>query len=156
MKKILALLLAFCLLFLLTACPEPEPDIPTATTKTPMRDIKLYLPNADADGLRTVTTQTDGTAEHIVQLLVEYGALPEDAMALWIQIHDGILLNMNAAFAEALDQLGTTGEFLMLGSLVNTMLRFFDLDSIIITAEGETLETGHNVYDEPMEYFSFD
>jgi|GEM_PF-2913641 len=129
-----------------------EPDETTTTMQTDTQEIQLYLPNEDASGFRNITVQTSGTAWHIVQLLVEHGALPQGSQALRF---DGGVLDMNTAFAQTLSQMGSAGEFMMLGSLVNTILGFFELESITITVEDETLETGHEIYDYPLTYFTF-
>ena len=44
----------------------------------------------------------------------------------------------------------TSGEYVILGSVVNTFLTAYDADAIIITVDGEVLETGHSVYDQPL------
>ena len=166
MKKIIALVLALGLTIGLAACGgngTREPDDTTtaiATTVEPdggETDIVLYLPNEAGTGLVTVTTQI-GVAipdemERVVELLIEHSALPIGVAALGMD--DGTL-DMNEAFAQALNELGSTGELLMLASLVNTFLQHFGWESILITVEGQTLETGHNVYDEPLTYFLFD
>ena len=61
----------------------------------------------------------------------------------------------NAAFLNGLRQYGTSGESLTMGSLVNTFLRFYDLSSIRVTAAGKTIETGHNIYNRPLTFFTF-
>ena len=43
---------------------------------------------------------------------------------------------------------------MLLGSVVNTFLAAFGADSILITADGKALQTGHNVYNEPLTVFS--
>ena len=57
---------------------------------------------------------------------------------------------MNAAFGAGMMSTGTTGEMLYLGALVNTVLDHADAESVLLTVEGEPLETGHNIYDEPI------
>ena len=41
-------------------------------------------------------------------------------------------------------------------SLVDTFLVFYDCDQLVLTVEGQTLETGHQVYDQPIEMYLFD
>jgi len=35
----------------------------------------------------------------------------------------------------------------MMGSLTNTVLDAYDADSLVLTVDGEVLETGHSIYD---------
>jgi hypothetical protein len=151
MKKAIVLILALGLALTVAACGCISPQI---------QEVQLYLPHTGEDvtdvAFTRLTANTTGTAEHIIELLAAHGALPEgSAMLSFETSRRTAQLDMNAAFSDGLNQMGTTGEILILGSLVNTMLGFFGLNSISITIEGETLETGHEIYDYPLEYFRF-
>ena len=53
-----------------------------------------------------------------------------------------------------LPTMGTAGERMMVGSVVNTFLTAFDkVDKVSILVSGQIFESGHVVYDEPMEFF---
>ena len=43
--------------------------------------------------------------------------------------------------------LGTTGEYFLVGGIVNTLLDAFDGTDVTLTVNGAALETGHDVYD---------
>ena len=55
-------------------------------------------------------------------------------------------LDLNQAFGTALGSMGTAGEYMTLGSVVNTFLDAFECEKIQITVEGATLATGHTDY----------
>jgi hypothetical protein len=40
-----------------------------------------------------------------------------------------------------------------MGGLTNTFLRAYDAQEILITVNGQTLETGHAIYDKPLNFF---
>jgi hypothetical protein len=42
---------------------------------------------------------------------------------------------------------------MVLGSLVNTYLSAYQAETVLITVEGQILESGHVIYDFPMGYF---
>lgn len=183
MRKTLGFLLAAMLLFSLTACASngtssSSTDATTDTSATQTQDtsasstadttnttgsnsepqqyqITLYLPNSDASGFTKQDAQTDGTVASIVSLLADAGAIPEGSEVLDSNIDaTGVsTINMNAVFGQAVKSSGTTGEYLMLGSLVNTILTYYDLEDITLTVEGSTLETGHATYDTPLQFF---
>ncbi|MCL1791503.1 MAG: GerMN domain-containing protein [Peptococcaceae bacterium] len=130
--------------------PEGQDDPIIDATQT----VTLFLPNSDADGFDTKDVLTDGTAEDIVALLVAEGSLPQASVLLsFHQFGKNGVVDMSAPYGQALKQTGTTGEYLLLGSLVNTLLKFYQLDTVTLTIEGEVLETGHNIYDTPLGFY---
>ncbi|MCL1853488.1 MAG: GerMN domain-containing protein [Peptococcaceae bacterium] len=158
MKRIAAaIILAALILLSLTACNgDTAPDNPdnpgTRTTSTV--PVVLYLPNNNADGFVTKTEMIDGTAESIVALLVTEQSLPAGSTLLSFTISGkNGAADMNTVYGQALSQTGTTGEYLLLGSLVNTLLKFYQLDAVTLTIEGQVLETGHNIYDSPLGFY---
>ena len=52
-----------------------------------------------------------------------------------------------------LNTMGTSGEYVVMGSVVNTYLTAFGLDRITITVEGNVPETGHSIYDQPLRMY---
>jgi len=154
MKKLLILALAFVMLLGLFACGKQEPQFETVT---------FYLPDdaaIDAGGYGFITKDIDVhmpnleslQAMSLIGYLVYEGALPEGCDALSFYLSTSTL-DMNAAFAEALSRTGTLGEALLMGCLVNTILTYFELDSITVTAEGQVLQTGHETYDYPLTFY---
>ena len=155
MKTFVVLALVIALALGIFACGKQEPEETTRVT--------LYLPDHDAietGGYGFVKKTMELHMAKLVSLqamelvshLVYDGALPEgcDALHFYVSTSE---LDMNAAFAEALSRTGTLGETLLMGCLVNTMLEFFALDSITITAEGQVLQTGHEIYDYPLTFY---
>ena len=166
MKK-MTFLLIFCLL--LAGCAPSRPAPATAarseTTAPAQMSVTLYLPNDNADGFvtREVTLpreapgditeqliQMDALAEDILEQLVQAGALPEGVRVLSM---DNGVLDLNSAFLSFLNTMGTSGEYVVMGSVVNTYLTAFGLDRITITVEGNVPETGHSIYDEPLRMY---
>jgi len=109
------------------------------------------------------------TAEHLVATLYPIGDFSEYSVlgALRTAGHfDGgvellsfsqegshLTLDFNAAFAERVRSTGTAGEYIIMGSLVNTYLDAFSAATVTVTVEGQSWESGHVVYDAPMERF---
>ena len=171
MKK-LVFLMIFCLLLAGCAPSRPvEQAAPTTatqeeTTSAPAQmSITLYLPNDNADGFvtRDVTLpreapgdvteqliQMNSLAEDIMEQLVQAGALPEGVRVLSME---GGVLDLNSEFLTFLNTMGTSGEYVVMGSVVNTYLTAFGLDRITITVEGKVPETGHSIYDEPLRMY---
>ena len=55
-------------------------------------------------------------------------------------------LDLNQAFADFLQSLGSTGEYMVVGSVCNTFLDAYQCNQIQITVAGNALETGHTEY----------
>lgn len=55
--------------------------------------------------------------------------------------------DLNDAFAAQVRSLGTTGEYFLVGGIVNTLLDAFDGTDVTLTVNGAPLESGHAVYD---------
>jgi len=158
MKKAFAIALACALLLGLAACDwfggnttqaqtTTQAEITTEPEPTAqLLPVTLHLPNENADGFITRQAETDGSIEGIVALLVAEGGLPAGCAPRSFSAQDASL-DMNEAFLRAVSTTGTTGEYLLFGSLVNTVLGFFGLEVLYITAQGQVIETGHSTYD---------
>lgn len=98
------------------------------------------------------------TPQNLTALLIEQGILQEgtQALSLDVQNQDGkkmLQVDFNEAFRETLMNLGTSGERIFLGSVINTFLEAYRAEGILITVEGATLESGHNVYDRYQNFY---
>ena len=95
-------------------------------------------------------------AQAIVAQLIAHDALPKDSEVLAISKDgDALSLDMNEAFLAGLRASGSTGEFLYMGSLVNTFLDNFNCTTVRVTVEGQPFSTGHTEYDKPLQAFTF-
>ena len=74
----------------------------------------------------------------------------DDATVSYTPCDSQILLDVFQAFGDAAASTGTAGETMLLGSLVNTMLTYYNAETLTLTVDGAVLETGHNVYDTPF------
>lgn len=169
MKKILTVLLC-CLV--LSACAEDpaETTLPAVTTapntvqteyqeETTSEDTQLplniFVPNENVDGFSTIPTVIDQLdADLILDTLIEHSVLNEGIELNSIELV-GSQLNMdfNQAFLDQLLNYGSSGEKMMIGSVVNTFLSVYDAKTVYITVNGEIMESGHVIYDFPMEFF---
>jgi calcineurin-like phosphoesterase len=62
-------------------------------------------------------------------------------------------LDMNQAFYTQLTSMGTTGEKMLVGSLVNTFLSAYGTETVMLTVDRQIIDSGHIVYGEPLGYF---
>lgn len=67
-----------------------------------------------------------------------------------------LALDFSKEFQDQLYQQGTAGEFIMMGSVVDTFLKAYEADSMTITVNGNTLESGHCIYEGDMKFYEPD
>ena len=160
MKKLIPLLLCCILLCGCVFPVTPEESIPTKpntdvteTATAPATEpvtVTIYYGNANADGFETAQVQVQEMNMNVlVEQLIAFGVLPDNVQIGSMQIDGTCLrLNFSPSFADYANTMGTSGEMILFGSVVNTFLTAWpEADSVYITAGGEIIETGHNVYD---------
>ena len=94
------------------------------------------------------------TAQNLVNLLIEEKVLPEGVRVRNFQVAQKLIsLDLTGEMEEAAGKLGTSGEYILMGSLVNTFLSNYDAEQLELTIEGRKLATGHEIYDEPLGFY---
>lgn len=158
MKKWLCLLLA-CLL--LTGCASAsETAAPTVRDTEPEPVIlSVYVPDETAEGfVKREVEVPDITESVITDQLILAGVLAEGTRVNSLELVSGsdapeLLVDFNSALRDRILSQGTAGEYVTLGSVVNTFLTAYGAQSMVITVEGQPLESGHAVYDAPLPFF---
>ena len=174
MKRMIALLLC-CLL--LTACSlnatggttDTEADItaPDATeaptealteapTEAPLQSLTLYYGDDNAEFILSKEVQVaEITADTIIEQLISAGVLREGvAVNSMFQNGSSLFVDFNQEFANLVCSMGTAGEYIIIGSTVNTFLGAFQATSVTFTVNGQVLESGHAIYDFPLTFMS--
>lgn len=149
-KKLLPLILAAAVL--LSGCTITLHDPPQG------REVTLYLPGEDGDGFDAVPAvlPSDGLlSQAVLDALREAGVLPKGIKVIRLeQTGPSLTLDVNDALVKALAGTGSTEEYMILGSLVNSLLGAYGAETLLLTAGGKPLETGHNIYDGPLTFFT--
>ena len=137
-----------------TRVPSMEEPTTIATDTAPVLFATIYYGNDNADGFETksVAVSELNTAT-LIQELVAAGILAEGTEVISEELKGTCLyLDFNDPFRTRLCSMGTSGEYIIMGSLVNTFLdNFMDtIQSVYVTVNGEILESGHVIYDFEM------
>ena len=117
----------------------------------------IYFGNEQADGFVVNYAQLDSlNPDSLVSALVDMEVLAEGTKVLSFDKGDGktLKLDMSEQFGKQMSSTGTAGEYIYMGSLVNTFLAAYGADSITVTCQGKTITTGHAEYTEAMTMFS--
>lgn len=157
MKKIMMLLLC-CLV--LAGCRSQAGETTPQTAEPEKVTLTVYAPDDMAEGFVTSQAEVEAVTEDaIVEQLMLAQVLSEGTQVNALEMDAGtpgqrtLHVDFNAAFRDRILPMGTAGEYGVLGSVVNTFLTAYDAQSMVITVEGEPLETGHAVYDTPLSFF---
>lgn len=163
MKKRLVLWLALLMLFSVTGCANETADVETPDTEQQPENgeeaeetkVLIYYGNADADGFEQKEVMIKGlTPENLIGELRKLSVVSIDTeVKSFEQDGKNLKLDLSKGFSGYLNMMGTSGEYIVMGGLVNTFLTAYDGENILITVEGETLETGHTSYEAPLVFF---
>ena len=130
--------------------PAVQPENPNPSGG---ESVVVYVPDEQGETLTPVGTDAeDDSDQALVDALITAGSLPEGVAVNSSSTTDGVLtLDMNAAYGDAVRSSGTTGENMLIYSLVNTFVQARGVGSVIITVDGAPLESGHEIYDYPLQ-----
>ena len=138
---------------------ETESDSTSVTEAMSVIRYIVYSPNSNADGFHqnVMEWQIPYVADYqptILDAWIELDVLTDDIQILsMVQEENHITIDFNHAFKDLVCTMGTSGERMIIGSVVNTLIANYDVDTVSITVEGDIWESGHVIYDFPMGFF---
>lgn len=169
MKKRLGLWMLLLLVFLTAGCANEahNADVPGAESGTAegneeesaaMVKAVVYYGNAAADGFEQKEVEIKGlTPQNLISELAALNVVSIDTeVKSFEQNGSSLKLDLSKGFSQYVNMMGTGGEYIVMGGLVNTFLTAYDADEILVTVEGKTLETSHASYEKPLGFFEFD
>ncbi|MCH5281353.1 MAG: GerMN domain-containing protein [Lachnospiraceae bacterium] len=141
--------------------PLPMPVVEGETQEDEIQEINqavsvtIYYGNAQADGLEKKEVEISAlTPENLVgQLSVMNVVSIDTKVNSFTQEGTALKLDLSKGFVSYLNMMGTSGEYIVMGGIVNTFLDAYDAENILITVEGGVLETGHASYEAPLTFF---
>ena len=130
---------------------EDEEPIPPGPTP---QSIDLYVRNGDSTGFNVVKSTTTGSIGDIISQLIAKNTIPKGTKVYSFSINGKTAkIDLSEEFGKALET-GALEEELTTGSLINTIIKFYGVDKVSFTVEGEILETGYVRYDFPMGFIT--
>ena len=139
-----------------TVMPTEAPtEAPTdAPTEAPSEALLVYYGDDNAEKIlckEVFVYQIDEPT--LIAQLIEVGVLRKGVAVNSIEQNGAALtVDFNQDFADLVCSMGTSGEYIIVGSTVNTFLKAYDASSLLLTVNGEILESGHVIYDFPLEF----
>lgn len=156
-----------------TEAPTEEPEVTetpvieaTATvapkeneTEPKEEGITIYYGDENAEHiLSTQIPKQKVTPELLVAELAKRDILTSDVtVKSFKETKKGnvktLAVDFGEKFREILFSQGSSGEYIMMGSVVDTFLKAYGAESMTITVEGDMLESGHCIYDSEMTFY---
>lgn len=122
--------------------------------------ITIFSPNENVDGLIAEQTEIAELNESLVldELIQMKVVLEGTRINKFEKREDNdkvcLIVDFNDKLADLLYSCGTSGEYVVMASIVNTYLEAYDAESFEFTINGEVFESGHIIYDEPLAFFN--
>lgn len=118
----------------------------------------IYYGNDNADGIIYKEVALDElSADKLIDELAKVNIVSLDTKVRSVFIDENneklLHLDMSKEFGEYVSMMGTAGEYIVMGGIVDTFLDAYGCENIKITVEGKTLETGHTSYDGELHFF---
>lgn len=123
------------------------------------KQVEIFYGNENADGIISeVVDMEPVTATKILAELSKKNIISADTRVLGLTKENvegkvRLRLNMSGEFQEYVSMMGTSGEYIVVGCLVNTFLKAYDAEDVLIFIEGKTFETGHELYDNYLQFY---
>lgn len=129
------------------------PDVPEGST---LHHFDLHVPSEDFQKAEPHRQHiVDLTDEYLMQLLVENRAIPDSVRLLGTKSEGtDLILDLSKDFADYMNTLGEQEQKVVLACVVNSWLAATGHNFVVLTVEGEPLETEFGVYSEPMNAIS--
>ena len=133
---------------------NPVVNEPVDSVDTPMV-YYVYYPNADANGLEISVVDTDElTHGRLLKSWKMAGGFNDEIKINTFEIVDNIIVvDFNQAFGDLVCSMGSSGEAMVVNSVVNTFVDTYQASAFRFTVEGEVLESGHVVYDFDLNFY---
>ena len=139
---------------------QAEEVLQIAELELDKKQVEIYFGNEEGDALLSEVVEMESiTATKIMEELVKKEVVTTEAKVIGLtkQTQEGktrLKLNMSKEFGEYVSTMGSSGEYIIVGSLVNTFLTIYEADEVLILVEGKTFETGHQLYENYLQFFT--
>ena len=136
-----------------SSAPATETTAPSTPTPQPVQ-FEVYYPDENyVEFLHTTVTLDDLTAQAVMDELITVGIINSNVTVNDAYL-DGTILNLDlhSNFLAQLYTLGSTGERFVIGSIVNTFISAYGAEAVMITVDGDLMDSGHVIYDFPLNF----
>lgn len=117
--------------------------------------LDVFYSNEEATGFDSKQVELQRvTPEALIEELAKVNVVSYDTKVLsFFQSGEHLSLDLSEDFSKYLNMMGSSGEYIVIGSLVNSFLTYYEADDILIMVDGKGLATSHAIYDKPLTMF---
>ncbi len=116
------------------------------------KNIRLYVCNENATALHIVESTTNGNIDNIITQLISRKCIPEGTKAYSFELEGKTAkIDLSADFGKVLER-DFEEENIVMGSLFNTIIKFYRVENVVFTVESEIFEKDSVRYDFPIEF----
>lgn len=114
--------------------------------------ITIYFENENADGFDTKNVKVEKlTAENLIEQLRKKGVLAEEVQINSFEETEdegekALKIDLNKEYLKELQSMGSSGEYMLMGSVCNTFLDAYECNKIQVTVDNQEIVTGHTDY----------
>lgn len=134
-----------------------------SSEETPVENSKviIYIPTENAEGWDVKEVGIDQvTPDALIGQLVGQGVLADSVTVQNFEEAEEegkyvLKLDLSSNFRDSILSMGSAGETLTMGALVNSFLDTYGAESISITVDGGILESGHVSYEGYMSHINY-
>lgn len=138
-----------------TGTLSPTTTAPETTAPQGPVNFTFYTPDDTLDGFVEHTATIDILHPDGVLLFLIACDVVDENTTVNSAVKEGTQLNLDLShhFYDQLVTMGTTGEKMLIGCVVNTFLSAYDCETVMLTVDGQVMDSGHVVYDFPLSFF---
>lgn len=147
------LFVALCLCLCACSSPSEKADLEEGSI---YMELNVYSGDESCENIISEPVEIpELSPEYIMDALYQKGVLNEAvAVNSFMMDKTGVIrLDLSGNFGSMINSMGSSGEYIMMGSLVNTFLDAYNASGLILLVDGQVLESGHSIYDWTMEFF---
>lgn len=142
---------------------EEEEQSEETSEAAPVENSKaiIYIPTANAEGWDVKQVEIEQvTADALIGQLVGAGVLADSVTVQNFEETEDegryvLNLDLSPNFRDSILSMGSAGETLTIGALVNSFLDTYQAEAISITVDGQILESGHVSYEGYLQHINY-
>lgn len=131
-----------------------NPNVESARAEGEM--ITVIVPNEDSTSFIEMKAQSVSSEriDAIISCMKQNNVFPAEIKVPSIDVKNGkATADFGKEFGNYIKTVGSTGEYYIMGSIVNSIIKNYGVEKVKITCNGKSIKTGHDIYDEYMEEY---